>query len=125
MKKSVIVLLSCLVFAACGDRASDSDNSDQARYIPSLDVSLKIDGNDVKVTFETDMHMSTEHYGMARETGEGHVHMYLDDDVKITAEEKIYMFPDLAPGPHKLKVGLHNNDHTPYDISKTIEFDIP
>jgi hypothetical protein len=70
------------------------------------------------------MSISPEHYGMAREDGEGHIHMYLDNLPKIGLKEDHTVIPDLLPGKHKLKVSLHNNDHTPYDVTKTFEFEI-
>lgn len=61
---------------------------------------------------------------MARESGEGHVHMYLDNGEKIGVKEGQKVFTDLAKGKHTLKVSLHNNDHTPYDVTNTFEFEI-
>ncbi|MFD0672155.1 hypothetical protein [Cohnella sp. GCM10027633] len=124
MKKGVIAIICCLLLAACGNNASSSDKNHGKGYKPSLDVSLKIEGNSATVTVETDMTVSPEHYGMARESGEGHIHMYLDDQDKIGVKERVYAFPDLEAGPHKLKVSLHNNDHTPYDVTQTVEFEI-
>lgn len=125
MNKGVIAFVcSCLILAACGNNATDSKEGRGGGYKPSLDVSLKIEGNSATVTVETDMTVSPEHYGMARESGEGHIHMYLDNEDKIGVKERMYKFPDLAAGPHKLKVSLHNNDHTPYDVTQTVEFEI-
>lgn len=122
MKRGAIALICCLMLTACGDNSNDSDN--KAVYKPSLEVTLDIDGNNVKVTVDTDMHISPEHYGMGRKEGEGHIHMYLDDQPKIGVKENIYEFMNLPAGHHTLKISLHNNDHTPYDVTKTREFDI-
>jgi hypothetical protein len=89
-----------------------------------MDVKLDISGNKVTVTVNTDMKISSEHYGMAREQGEGHVHMYLDNGDKIGVKEGYKEFPNLSKGKHTLKVSLHNNDHTPYDVTKTKDFEI-
>jgi hypothetical protein len=122
MKKGITVLICCLLLTACGDHA-DRSNVKQA-YKPSMDVKLELDGRKLRVTVDTDMHISPEHYGMQRSEGEGHIHMYLDDQAKIGVKENIYEFPPLTPGRHTLKVSLHNNDHTPYDVTVKKEFDI-
>jgi hypothetical protein len=89
-----------------------------------MDVKFEISGNQLTVKVTTDMTISAEHYGMAREPREGHIHMYLDNGEKIGIKEGQKVFKDLPSGPHTLKVSLHNNDHTPYDVTKTIEIDI-
>ncbi|MFC5530940.1 hypothetical protein [Cohnella yongneupensis] len=123
MKKELIAIVCCLMLTACGN-SSGGSSKQGANHKPSLDVSLAIDGSNVKVTVDTDLSISAEHYGMGREDGEGHIHMYLDDNDKIGVKERVYEFEDLAPGHHKLKISLHNNDHTPYDVTQTKEFDI-
>ncbi|WP_027085750.1 hypothetical protein [Cohnella panacarvi] len=122
MKKGILALICCLLMTACGDNPRSSKV--KPAYKPTLNVKLDLDGNKLKVTVDTDMHISPEHYGMQRKEGEGHIHMYLDDQARIGVKENIYEFPPLAPGRHTIKVSLHNNDHTPYDVTVKKEFDI-
>jgi len=72
----------------------------------------------------TDMSIRDDKVGSARRAGEGHIHMYLDDREKETVTAKVKEYADLPRGQHTLRVSLHNNDHTPYDIAKTVDFDI-
>lgn len=126
MRKGSVLLLFCLLLAACGNGKNDSTNAAEAHqsHKPSLDVKLDFAGHDVTVTVTTDLHISPEHYGQARHEGEGHIHMYLDGGEKIGVKELKHVLPNVPSGHHNLKVSLHNNDHTPYDVTKTIEFDV-
>jgi hypothetical protein len=119
-------LLLCFVLAACGSSKAATSGTSSAGHAhkPSLDVSWQVAGTSLTVTVDTDLHISPEHYGQGREDGEGHIHMYLDDQDKIGVKERVKKFDNLPAGPHKLKVSLHNNDHTPYDVTKTFEFEI-
>ncbi len=124
MNKAFIALICCLLLTltACGNDSRSS--TAKPKFKPTLNVQMDLDGDKLIVTVDTDMHISPEHYGMQREEGEGHIHMYMDDQAKIGVKENIYEFPPLPPGRHTLKVSLHNNDHTPYDVTVKKEFDI-
>ncbi|WP_274364579.1 hypothetical protein [Paenibacillus thermotolerans] len=125
MRLLYVALLACVTLTACGSAASSGASSEpKEEYKPTLDVALEIDGNDVTVTIITDLSISAEHYGHAREAGEGHIHMYLDDGPKEGVKQEKTVIKDLDPGKHKLRVSLHNNDHTPYDVSLTKQFEI-
>jgi hypothetical protein len=119
------VFIFCLLLAACGDKAAGSGSTgEHSAHQPSLDVKWEVSGRTLIVDVVTDMHISPEHYGQGRKDGEGHIHMYMDNEDKIGVKDPHKEFPNLPPGPHILKVSLHNNDHTPYDVTKTIEFEI-
>ncbi|KIL40477.1 hypothetical protein SD70_12900 [Gordoniibacillus kamchatkensis] len=127
MKRMSLLLLGCLLLTACGSAnpaVSPAGSGQEHHHKPSLDVKLDISGRQVTVRVTTDMTISAKHYGEARKDGEGHIHMYLDNGEKIGVTQEEQVFKDLVPGPHVLKVSLHNNDHTPYDVNKTINFDI-
>jgi hypothetical protein len=117
--------MACLLLTACssGTTVTTGAAAEQEQK-PSLDVKLTVTGNQVTVKVDTDIQISEEHYGKARKKGEGHIHMYLDDGEKIGVTEEKKVFKDLAPGKHTIKMSLHNNDHTPYDVTKSIDFDI-
>lgn len=110
---------------AAGEHAGHSGKQASSGYKPTLDVTLELDGNTATVRIDTDMHINANQYGQARKEGEGHVHMYLDEGEKIGVKQDIQVLEDLPSGKHILKVSLHNNDHTPYDVTETIEFEVP
>jgi hypothetical protein len=120
--KYLLLLLLCLIVTACSKEQVPTNNT--PIFTPKLDVVVSISGNDATVKVDTNMQISPDQYGEARKIGEGHIHMYLDNGEKIGVKNELKEFKDLAPGPHKLKVSLHNNDHTPYDVTKTIDFEI-
>lgn len=91
---------------------------------PTLDLKLEISDRNAVIFVMTNLKVSKEHVGMKRSAGEGHIHMYVDEGEKISVSDNKYMIRNLLPGKHKVKVSLHNNDHTPYDIAKQIEFEI-
>ncbi|RKP46733.1 hypothetical protein D7Z26_24310 [Cohnella endophytica] len=113
------------MLTACGGaKTTSGSRNGHAAHQPKMDVKLDVEGNQVTVNVITDMTISPEHYGMARHDMEGHIHMYLDNGDKIAVKEAHKTFPDLPPGKHTIKVSLHNNDHTPYDVTKTFDFEI-
>ncbi|QGQ94244.1 hypothetical protein EHS13_04640 [Paenibacillus psychroresistens] len=129
MKVMYLILACCLVLTACGSKKKEMemDHSTMvmdANHKPTMEVKTEVKGTELDVDVTTNMMISPEHYGMARENGEGHIHMYLDNGEKIGVKEGHKVFKDLKPGPHILKISLHNNDHTPYDVTQTVEFDI-
>lgn len=125
MKVLAIFVALCLMLSTACSKAPDSNAVEAHTHRkPSLDVQLDVAGNQVTVKVNTDISISAEHYGLARQEGEGHIHMYLDDGEKIGVKQGRQVFNNLKPGSHTLRVSLHNNDHTPYDVTKTIEFEI-
>lgn len=124
MKSLYMLLLCCLILTACSSNSTTSSSEQTHEHIPTLNVGLEVSDNSAIVTLDTDIMIMKERVGQARKIGEGHGHMYLDDGEKQTIKEKITTIPNLAAGKHVLRVSLHNNDHTPYGVSKTIEFEI-
>ena len=125
MKSFYLLIVSCLILTACSTTKANSGAAQQHEgHKPTMDVTWEVSGNQIAVKVDTDLHISPEHYGQAREDGEGHIHMYLDNGEKIGVKSGEKVFTNLQPGKHTLKVSLHNNDHTPYDVTKTFDFEI-
>jgi hypothetical protein len=118
------LVIICLFLTACTSQEVSYNPKPDHKYKPSLDVKVEVIDNDVTVKVNTDMKIAKEQYGHARKLGEGHIHMYLNEGEKIGVKTNLHMLEDLVPGNYKLKVSLHNNDHTPYDVTRTIEFEI-
>lgn len=91
---------------------------------PTLVMRIETSGSTATIFLDTNLKIAKDHVGMGRKSGEGHAHLYVDDGEKITVKSNKYTIENLAPGKHKVKLSLHNNDHTPYDVSKQVEFDI-
>jgi hypothetical protein len=125
MKSLYLLLICCLILTACGnDKAANSSPGHENAHKPTMDVKLYVSGNQLTVTVDTDMNISSEHYGQARKEGEGHIHMYLDNGEKEGVKTGTKVFENLATGKHTIKVSLHNNDHTPYDVTNTYDVEI-
>jgi hypothetical protein len=125
LKIVYILLISSLLMTACGSNNKTNSSTNQThKYKPALDVQVEVSGNKATVTVTTDMSISESHVGQARKLGEGHIHMYLDDGEKETVTKGFNEYSNLAAGSHSVRVSLHNNDHTPYDVTKTIAFEV-
>jgi hypothetical protein len=125
MKSFYAAIAICFLLTACGSAKTANTGSAQAHeHKPVMDVAWELSGTQLTVKVTTDLHISPEHYGLERQPNEGHIHMYLDNGEKIGVKQETQVFKNLAPGPHNLKVSLHNNDHTPYDVTKTFDFEV-
>ncbi|HVY36269.1 MAG TPA: hypothetical protein VG982_03310 [Candidatus Paceibacterota bacterium] len=69
-------------------------------------------GYDVHAT-TTNFSFAPEHLNGLPVAGEGHVHLYIDDHLIIMLGPW-YHIDSLTPGPHSIRVGLFNNDHSAY-----------
>ena len=127
MKTTIAAICLILLLAGCSQNTmSELDMPEPAEHIakPSLDVQIETSGRTATITVITDMLIVEENIGKARKPGEGHIHLYVDNENKITVKSEKYIIEDLEPGKHVVKVSLHNNDHTPYDVAKKLEFEI-
>ena len=72
-------------------------------------------GWDVHVA-TTNFMFSPDHLDGPPVAGEGHVHLYIDNSLMIMLGPW-YHIDSLTPGPHEVRVGLFNNDHSAYSIN--------
>lgn len=121
-KSICLVAAMAILISGCG--SAKTSTAPTNAYTPTLEVSAVVNGDAVTLTMTTDLKISKEHYDQQRVEGEGHVHISLDKGEKIVVTDKQKVLDHLSKGPHEVKVSLHNNDHTPYDVSKTITFDV-
>lgn len=119
-----ICLTAAIAILISGCGSTKSSTTPASTYTPTLEVSAVVNGDAVTLQMTTDLKISKEHYDHQRVEGEGHIHISLDKGEKIVVTDKQKVLDHLSKGPHEVKVSLHNNDHTPYDVSKTITFDV-
>ncbi|OAS16317.1 hypothetical protein [Paenibacillus oryzisoli] len=117
-------LLAALTIAITGCGKAKSTTSNTSSFTPTLEVAYVVKDDAVTLSFTTDLKISKEHYDQQRVEGEGHIHISLDKGDKIVVTEKQKVLDHLSKGTHEVKISLHNNDHTPYDVSKTVTFDV-
>ena len=87
---------------------------------PTISFTVTADtmgGWDVHV-ITTDFTFTPEHLGGAAVAGEGHVHLYIDNNL-IIMFGPWYHIDSLTPGIHTIRVGLFNNDHSGYSVNGT------
>lgn len=111
-----------LMISGCG--ASKKPSVPANSFTPTLEVSAVVNGHVATLQVTTDLKLSKEHYNHQRIQGEGHAHVSVNKGEKIIMTDKHMDLPPLDTGTHEVKVSLHNNDHTPYDVSKTIMVEV-
>lgn len=127
MRMTLAAIFAIVWLAGCSQNTmSELNMPEPAEHIdkPDLDVQIETSGRTATITVTTDMTITKENIGKARKPGEGHIHLYVDNGKKISVISDKYIVEDLEPGMHKVKISLHNNDHTPYDVAKQLEFEI-
>ncbi|WNR42173.1 hypothetical protein [Paenibacillus roseipurpureus] len=122
IKGLCMIAALALMISGCG--TAKKTETMTASYTPTLEVTNVVKDDQVTVHIKTDLKVSKEHYDQQRIQGEGHIHMSLDKGEKIVVLSTEKVFEHMTKGTHELKVSLHNNDHTPYDVSQTISFDV-
>jgi hypothetical protein len=105
--------------------------------ITTLEEGAVIDAGDIDVAVDVGDFKVVDKLGLAPESGEGHVHYYIDVDEipttpgqpAVTADETTYhaeattsyTWQGVRPGAHTFGVQLVNNDHTPLEPPVTDE----
>ncbi len=117
-------LIGCSHSSATDFVIVEEENSTSTSVKPHLSVEIKIDGDNATVLIDTDLKISAKNYGSEKVNGEGHIHLYLNNGEKQGVKQKSYVLEDLEKGQHVIRVSLHNNDHTPYGVTETVEFEI-
>jgi hypothetical protein len=74
-------------------------------------------GWDIHVT-TTNFTFTPEHLNGVPVAGEGHAHLYIDNNLIIMLGPW-YHIDSLSPGVHTIRAGLFNNDHSAYSINGT------
>ncbi|MFZ3589640.1 hypothetical protein ACOI1C_10225 [Bacillus sp. DJP31] len=102
----------------------EEKETENENYKPTLKVEVKTNGTKAIFVIGTNLIVSGEHYGHEKVNGEGHIHLYLDHGEKQGVTSSPYIIENVSKGKHEVRISLHNNDHTPYGVSETIEFEI-
>ncbi|TCP52326.1 hypothetical protein EV586_1112 [Tumebacillus sp. BK434] len=132
-------LLAAALLAGCGpkekitptqqhpqDTPSAAALSNKAPAKPTLQMKVDVTGTSAKITFRTDnIRLAPEHYSGMHIPGEGHIHLFVDGSItRIGVKESTYVLNDLTKGKHTLEATLHTNNHQPYNVKDTAEFQI-
>jgi hypothetical protein len=118
-----ILALVVLLITSCSSKKATAPAETTGKK-PSLEVTVDVSGRTATARLKTDLIINPEHLGKARVDGEGHYHISWDDKEKQTISDNQQVVNDLSVGKHNVKVSLHNNDHTPYNVSKSIDFEV-
>jgi len=57
--------------------------------------------------------------------GEGHFHLFLDNQTYIPLATNSYVFTNLTSGKHTIRITANNNDHTPTGDERILTFNTP
>ncbi|MCD1257550.1 hypothetical protein B5M42_001700 [Paenibacillus athensensis] len=121
---SAICILTCGLTILTGCSSTPTNGTQAGEKKPYLEATVTVNGTTAAIAIKTDLIISKEHYNQERVPGEGHIHMSVDNGENIIVTEDHTELTDLSQGPHNVKLSLHNNDHTPYDVSQSIDFEV-
>lgn len=82
------------------------------------------DGNVFVECFVNDFSYSEERAGKLHVEGEGHLRLYVNDELLATLYEGAFLIEGLPKGKHTIQIKLIKNDRTPYEAEETIEVTI-
>lgn len=85
----------------------------------NMEVSHKVVGNELHMDFDLgNFQLSLENVGKEKVEGEGHIHLYIDGQKVMKIYEPHYVWKNLEPGRHQVKVELAHNDHDLYGVEE-------
>jgi hypothetical protein len=108
------------------DAPTAGEISNQPPAQPTLDMKVDVHGDQATITFNTtNFKLSPEHYSGLHIPGEGHIHLFVDGSAsRIGIKENTYVLQNLTKGKHTLEATLHTNNHQPYNVKDTVEFEV-
>ena len=103
-----------LILAGCSSGSSEftiieTEKRINEEYKPNLMVDIKVDGFNATVFIDTDLDISKEQYGKEKSSGQGHIHLYLNDGEKQGISSTPFVIENLSKGIHEVRISLHNN----------------
>jgi hypothetical protein len=131
MKKlGVSLLASMMMLSACSTFSNTSefeviekDPTTMEEKKPVLYAETKKENGEIFLMVETDLIVSKDNYGKKKINGQGHIHVYINNGEKEGVTDFPYELKGLKKGENQVKISLHNNDHTPYGVSETLEIE--
>lgn len=92
-------------------------NSPAPIPVPTITIVSPSDGSTQEGTFDLEVDVQdfvlSDDVGGENVDGEGHYHLYINDEYKGTGTDTVYHINGLADGAYMIKVVLAENDHTP------------
>jgi archaeosine-15-forming tRNA-guanine transglycosylase len=114
------------LMTACGNKEEVATTTNQEVVEqPTLEAEFVQEGNNVTITWNTNLTISAENYGGDHVDGEGHAHVYVDGE-KIAGLKSTdpYVVEGLTAGKHEIKIELQQNNHDSYTVSEVFEVEV-
>ncbi|RFU63755.1 hypothetical protein [Peribacillus glennii] len=131
MRKYYYILLPVLLLiTACNTHAHErlevieENAAKKKQYKPKLDVKVEVEGHKAILFIDTDLRISKDKYGGEKKEKEGHIHVYVNNGQKQGVTQLRIELKDVKKGSNEVRVSLHNNDHTPYGVFRTVNFEM-
>ena len=127
-----IVLVLLVSGCAQGPGAgSQNPTSAPAKPVPAIRITSPVEGqafsagDSVTVTYTTtNFEVIPVNRDVPKEDGRGHVHAFLDGANEQRGPKTAFVFEGLTAGQHKLKLELHNHDHSAVEGAQPSEVTI-
>ncbi|MBI4894864.1 MAG: hypothetical protein HY831_00050 [Candidatus Aenigmarchaeota archaeon] len=118
----IFLLISIVLVAGCIGQEEFKKNQPANFTIASpanwenvaSNVTLKFSSENIKLIQPTGKNV----------VGEGHYHLFIDNSSYVIVSENTYAFTNLSTGVHIIRIELHNNDHSPTGIERSIMFTV-
>ena len=121
----LIGLVAIYYFISSSNESNPSQTALEEVKSPTMAVSHEVVGKELHLRFElTDFELSFEHVNKEKMNNYGHIHLYVDGEKVMKIYENEYVYKDLEPGTHQIKVELAHNDHDSYGIEHSFDVTI-
>lgn len=122
----ILIVLLAINYMVKNTETSQSDQIENPQHSQAtMIIRHEIVGNDLHLHVElTQFHLSVEDMDKENEAGQGHMHLYVDDEKVTKIFEPDYVLKGLEPGVHLIRIELAHNDHEPYGLEETFSITI-
>ena len=117
-----IILLVVLTVA---HQLMTSDDPSSTSTDIQMKVTHKVVGKDLHLSFELkNFELSFENVNKEKVNGQGHIHLYIDGDKVMKIYQQEYVWQQLEPGTHEVRIELAHNDHEPVGVEKSFTIEV-
>jgi hypothetical protein len=121
----VIVLLAINYMVKNTETSQTEQIESQHHPQATMNIKHEVIGKDLHLHVElSNFQLSLNSMDKESELGQGHIHLYVDDEKVTKIFEPEYVLKGLEPGVHLIRLELAHNDHESYGVEETFSITI-
>lgn len=121
----VIVLLAINYMVKNTETSQTEQIESQQHPQATMNIKHEVRGNDLHLHVElSNFKLSLNNMDKKSEEGQGHIHLYVDDEKVTKIFEPQYVLKELEPGVHLIRLELAHNNHESYGVEETFSITI-